>query len=94
MCGLCIEARHERRAAVGRYVRESEVLRRLWCKVDAKMRQDGNTKDMIFKIPHLIEVSLLAPLVSCMISAVSWTPPHTPLSPQAVHQQHLHAGGG
>ncbi|KAM7442871.1 Acylpyruvase fahd1 [Porites harrisoni] len=27
---------------------------RLWLKVDGEMRQDGNTQDMIYKIPHLI----------------------------------------
>ena len=27
---------------------------RLWLKVDGEMKQDGNTKDMIYKIPHLI----------------------------------------
>ena len=27
---------------------------RLWLKVDGMMRQDGNTQDMIFKIPYLI----------------------------------------
>jgi acylpyruvate hydrolase len=27
----------------------------LWCKVDGKMMQNGNTKDMIFDIPFLIE---------------------------------------
>ncbi|EGD83105.1 fumarylacetoacetate hydrolase domain-containing protein 1 [Salpingoeca rosetta] len=27
---------------------------RLWCSVDGEMRQDGNTKDMIFSIPTLI----------------------------------------
>lgn len=27
---------------------------RLWLKVDGEMKQDGNTKDMIFSIPHLI----------------------------------------
>ena len=26
----------------------------LWLKVDGEMRQDGNTQDMIYKIPHLI----------------------------------------
>uniref|UniRef100_T1ISN6 Oxaloacetate tautomerase FAHD1, mitochondrial n=1 Tax=Strigamia maritima TaxID=126957 RepID=T1ISN6_STRMM len=26
----------------------------LWCKVNGQMRQNGNTKDMIFKIPFLI----------------------------------------
>ena len=27
---------------------------RLWSKIDGKMQQDGNTQDMIYKIPHLI----------------------------------------
>lgn len=27
---------------------------RLWLKVDGEMKQDGNTQDMIYKIPHLI----------------------------------------
>lgn len=27
---------------------------RLWLKTDGAMKQDGNTKDMIFKIPYLI----------------------------------------
>lgn len=26
----------------------------LWCKVNGELKQDGNTKDMIFKIPYLI----------------------------------------
>jgi acylpyruvate hydrolase len=26
----------------------------LWCKVNGEMKQNGNTKDMIFKIPYLI----------------------------------------
>ena len=26
----------------------------LWCKVNGEMKQNGNTKDMIFKIPQLI----------------------------------------
>uniref|UniRef100_T1J8U2 oxaloacetate tautomerase n=1 Tax=Strigamia maritima TaxID=126957 RepID=T1J8U2_STRMM len=26
----------------------------LWCKVNGQMRQDGNTKDMMFKIPFII----------------------------------------
>lgn len=29
---------------------------RLWCKVDGELRQDGNTRDMIFSIPSLIQV--------------------------------------
>lgn len=28
---------------------------RLWLKTNGKMRQDGNTKDMIFQLPRLIE---------------------------------------
>eukprot|EP01147_Barroeca_monosierra_P011132 gene11132-3192_t len=28
---------------------------RLWCKVDGELRQDGNTRDMIFSIPSLIQ---------------------------------------
>lgn len=28
---------------------------RLWCKVNGKICQDGNTRDMVFKIPELIE---------------------------------------
>lgn len=27
---------------------------RIWCSVNGQMRQDGNTKDMIFKIPYII----------------------------------------
>ena len=27
---------------------------KLWCKVNGEMRQDGNTKDMIFNVPTLI----------------------------------------
>ena len=27
---------------------------RLVCKVNGELRQDGNTKDMIFSVPHLI----------------------------------------
>lgn len=27
---------------------------KLWLKVDGEMKQDGNTQDMIYKIPHLI----------------------------------------
>jgi acylpyruvate hydrolase len=26
----------------------------LWCKVNGDMRQNGNTKDMVFKIPQII----------------------------------------
>jgi len=26
----------------------------LWCKVNGQMRQDGNTKDMIFRIPEIV----------------------------------------
>ena len=35
---------------------------RLWLKVDGEMKQDGNTCDMIYKIPHLIS------FVSCYMS--------------------------
>lgn len=27
---------------------------RLWSKIDGEVKQDGNTQDMIYKIPHLI----------------------------------------
>eukprot|EP00731_Ephydatia_muelleri_P035596 Em0139g6a len=27
---------------------------RLWLKVDGEMKQDGNTKDMVFSVPYLI----------------------------------------
>ncbi|OQR78420.1 acylpyruvase FAHD1 [Tropilaelaps mercedesae] len=27
---------------------------RLWCKVNGAMRQDGNTKDMLYKIPQIV----------------------------------------
>jgi acylpyruvate hydrolase len=26
----------------------------LWCKVNGEMKQNGNTKDMIFKVPYLL----------------------------------------
>ena len=29
----------------------------LWCKVNGELRQDGNTKDMIFSVPTLISFS-------------------------------------
>eukprot|EP00049_Salpingoeca_infusionum_P008400 m.137194 g.137194 ORF g.137194 m.137194 type:complete len:220 (+) comp14003_c0_seq9:50-709(+) len=43
---------------VGDFVPTDQVANpqalRLWCQVDGEMKQDGNTKDMIFDIPTLI----------------------------------------
>jgi len=43
---------------VGDFIPRSEIPVpdnvRLWLKVDGEMKQDGNTQDMIYKIPHLI----------------------------------------
>ncbi|XP_068708902.1 oxaloacetate decarboxylase, mitochondrial-like [Montipora foliosa] len=43
---------------VGEFILKSEIPDpndvRLWLKVDGDMKQDGNTRDMIYKIPHLI----------------------------------------
>ena len=43
---------------ISRFIPKAEIPEphnvRLWLKVDGEMKQDGNTWDMIFKIPHLI----------------------------------------
>lgn len=43
---------------VGNFIPKEKVndieSQRIWCKVNGQMRQDGNTGDMIFKIPFLI----------------------------------------
>ena len=43
---------------VGDFIPKSEISDpdnvQLWLKVDGVTKQDGNTKDMIYKIPHLI----------------------------------------
>lgn len=50
------------------------IYHSLWCKVNSEMRQDGNTKDMIFTIPQLISVcvykscSYLSPYLELLLS--------------------------
>ena len=43
---------------VSEFIPKSEITDpnsvRLWLKVDGEMKQDGNTQDMIYKIPYLI----------------------------------------
>ncbi|XP_053210460.1 acylpyruvase FAHD1, mitochondrial-like [Panonychus citri] len=43
---------------VGNFIPKEKIAdienQQIWCKVNGQMRQDGNTKDMIFKIPFLI----------------------------------------
>jgi acylpyruvate hydrolase len=43
---------------VGNFIPKEQIADahdlRLWCKVNGQLRQDGNTNDMIFKIPELV----------------------------------------
>lgn len=43
---------------VGHFIPKEQVADvdnlRVWCKVNDQLRQDGNTKDLIFKIPDLV----------------------------------------
>ena len=43
---------------ISRFITKDELAcpenTQLWLKVDGTMKQDGNTKDMVFTIPHLI----------------------------------------
>lgn len=43
---------------IGHFIPKEQIVDpynlRLWCKVNGELRQDGNTSDMIFKIPELV----------------------------------------
>lgn len=54
----CIAKGFDTSCPIGSFIPKEQIKDinrlRIWCKVNGELRQDGNTKDMIYKIPFLV----------------------------------------